>query len=144
MSKIFVVCIDDSESSYRAAEYAISIAEIVDISIHLIHVLEWSPYSFLTPQELEERHKRRGEELERAHSAIVAPMIEKLGIDKNKIIGEVRYGGIAETISKYSDEVNAKHIFIARTGESKLSTRLFGSVPSSLIQIANVPVTVVP
>jgi len=144
MSKIYVVGIDDSEHCYRAAELAVSMAGSADVSIHIIHVLEWSPYSFLTPEELEERHKRRGEELERANSAIVAPMIEKLGGEKTKITGEVRYGGIAETISKYSNEVSADLIFVARTGESQLATRLFGSVPSTLVQTAKVPVIVVP
>lgn len=144
MTKKFIVGIDDSEDSYRAAEFAVSAAEGADTSIHVIHVLEWSPYSFLTPQELEERHKRRGEELERARSAIVTPIIEKLEDGGHTVTGEVKYGGIAETISKYCDKMGGDQIFIARTGDSQLSTRLFGSVPSTLVQIANVPVTVVP
>lgn len=144
MSKKFIVGIDDSEDSFRAAEYAVSIAKTTDVSIHLIHVLEWSPYSFLTPSELDERHKRRGEELERANTALIAPMIEKLGTTDHKITGKVEYGAIAETIAEYCDEIGADQIFIARTGDSKLSTRLFGSVPSTLVQIAKVPVTVVP
>ena len=144
MSKKFVIGIDESEDSLRAAQFAVNIAKTADVSIHLIHVLEWSPYSFLTPSELDERHKRRGEELERANTALVAPMIEKLEKTDHKITGEVKYGAIAETISDYCDEIGADQIFIARTGDSQLSTRLFGSVPSTLVQIAKVPVTVVP
>lgn len=144
MSKKFIVGIDDSKDSYRAAEFAISTAEKADISIHIIHVLEWSPYSFLTPQELEERHKRRGEELERANSAIVAPLIEKLEDGGHEVTGTVLYGGIAETISNYCDKIGGEQIFIARAGDSQLSTRLFGSVPGTLVQISKVPVTVVP
>lgn len=144
MSKKFIVGIDDSDDSFRAAEFAVSIAKSTDVSIHLIHVLEWSPYSFLTPQELEERHKRRGEELERAHTALIAPMIEKLETTDHKITSKVEYGAIAETIVKYCEEIDADQIFIARTGDSQLSARVFGSVPSTLVQIAKVPVTVVP
>lgn len=143
MSKKFVVGIDDSDDCVRAAEFALAMTG-KDTSIHIIHVLEWSPYSFLTPQELEERHKRRGEELARANSAIVAPMIEKLEDSGREISGEVRYGGIAETIAKYSEDISADQIFVARTGDSQLATRLFGSVPSTLVQISKVPVTVVP
>ena len=144
MSKKFIVGIDDSEDSFRAAEYAVSIAKTTDVSIHLIHVLEWSPYSFLTPSELDERHKRRGEELERANNALINPMIEKLETTDHKITGKVEYGGIAETIVKYCEEIDADQIFIARTGDSQFATRVFGSVPSTLVQIAKVPVTVVP
>jgi nucleotide-binding universal stress UspA family protein len=144
MSNKFVVGIDDSEDCVRAAKFAQSMAGGADTSIHIIHVLEWSPYSFLTAQELEERHKRRGEELERANSAIVAPMLQKLEGGGSEITGEVRYGGIAETIAKYCEEISADQVFVARTGDSQLATRLFGSVPSTLVQISNVPVTVVP
>jgi len=144
MSKKFVVGIDESEDSFRAAEFAVSIAKTTDVSIHIIHVLEWSPYSFLTPSELDERHKRRGEELERAHTALVDPIIKKLESTDHKITGKVEYGAIAETIVEYCDEIGADQIFIARTGDSRLSTRVFGSVPSTLVQIAKVPVTVVP
>jgi len=144
MSKKFVVGIDESEDSFRAAEFAVSIAKTTDVSIHIIHVLEWSPYSFLTPSELEERHKRRAEELERAHTALVDPIIKKLESTNHKIIGKVEYGAIAETIVEYCDEIGADQIFIARTGDSRLSARIFGSVPSTLVQIAKVPVTVVP
>ncbi len=144
MSKKFIIGIDDSEDSFRAAEFAVSIAKTTDVSIHVIHVLEWSPYSFLTPSELDERHKRRAEELERANTALVDPVIKKLETTDHKITGVVKYGAIAETISDYCDEIEADQIFIARTGDSQLSTRLFGSVPSTLVQIAKVPVTVVP
>ena len=144
MSKKFVVGIDDSDDCVRAVDFALSMADSADTSIHIIHVLEWSPYSFLTPQELEERHKRRGEELERANSAIVAPILKKLEGCNCETTGEVRYGGIAETITKYCEEIDADQVFIARTGDSQLATRLFGSVPSTLVQISKVPVTVVP
>jgi len=144
MSKKFVVGIDESKDSLRAAEFAVSIAKTTDVSIHIIHVLEWSPYSFLTPSELDERHKRRGEELERANTALVDPMIKKLETTDHEITGIVKYGAIAETISEYCDEIGADQIFIARSGDSRIATRVFGSVPSTLVQIAKVPVTVVP
>lgn len=144
MSTKFIVGIDDSPDSIRAADFAVAMAKGTDTSIHIIHVLEWSPYSFLTPQELEERHKRRGEELERANTAIVNPILEKLASSAHQVTGEVRYGAIAETIANYAQEIGGAQIFIARTGDNKLSARIFGSVPGTLVQTAKVPVTVVP
>ncbi len=142
MSKSYVVGIDGSEGSVRTAQYALVQAEKAGASLKVIHVLEWSPYSFLTPEELEERHKRRQEELERAKSAVIVPMLEKLGGDN--IEGEVRYGQIAEVISSYCDEIGADQSFVGRHGGGGLTSRLFGSVPGVLVQISNVPVTVVP
>ena len=142
MSKSYVVGIDGSEGSIRTAQYALAQAQKAGASLKVIHVLEWSPYSFLTPEGLEERHKRRSEELERARSAIIGPVIEKLG--SGEIEGEVRYGHVAQVISTYCDEIGAEQAFIGRHGGGGLTSRLFGSVPGSLVQICNVPVTVVP
>lgn len=142
MSKIYVVGIDGSEGSIRTAQYALAQAQQAGASLKVIHVLEWSPYSFLTPEELEERHKRRGEELERANTAIIKPLIEKLG--SGDMEGEVRYGHVPEVISKYCDEIGAEQAFVGRHGDGGITSRLFGSVPGTLVQISNVPVTVVP
>lgn len=142
MSRSYVVGVDGSEGSIRTAQYALEQAEKADATLKVIHVLEWSPYSFLTPEELEERKGRRKQELERGESAILAPIIEKLGSDS--VDGEVRFGQIAEVISKYCDEIGAEQAFVGRHGGGGLSSRLFGSVPGALVQISNVPVTVVP
>ena len=141
MSKSYVVGIDGSEGSIRTAQYALTQAQKAGASLKVIHVLEWSPYSFLTPEELEERKKRRVEELDRGKTAILGPIIEKLGDDG--VEGEVRFGQIADVISKYCDEIGAEQCFVGRHGGG-LTSRLFGSVPGSLVQISNVPVTVVP
>ena len=59
MSAKIVVGYDGSEASNRALEFAVERAREEGGSIVVAHVLEWSAYSFLTPSELEERHKRR-------------------------------------------------------------------------------------
>ena len=56
MSDKFVVGYDGSVSARRALEFAVERAKVQGGTIVLAHVLEWSPYSFLTPTELEERH----------------------------------------------------------------------------------------
>jgi nucleotide-binding universal stress UspA family protein len=107
-------------------------------------VIEWSQFSFNTPMENELRHKRREDELERAHVEIVDPVVQDLrgmGIDAH---GLIRHGHIAQTISELANEVGATNIIIGRKGTSKIKTHLFGSVPSMLVQIADQPVTVVP
>lgn len=78
MTMKFVVGYDGSPASKRAAEFAIQRAKVQNASIVIAHVLEWSPYSFLTAEELAERHKRRSEELARAEEAVVAPFVKSI------------------------------------------------------------------
>ena len=59
MSRKIVVGFDGSDASIRALDFAISRAQAQGDNILIAHVLEWSPYSFLTPSEVEERHRRR-------------------------------------------------------------------------------------
>ena len=44
-------------------EFAVARAKAQNASLTVAHVLEWSPYTFLTPEEIEERHARRTDEL---------------------------------------------------------------------------------
>ncbi len=144
MSEIYVVGVDDSEGSIRAVQYAVDQASKTKAMVRIIHVLEWSPYTFLTNEELAERHKRRKEELERAKTAIVDLVVKKINEQGVSIEGEVRYGHIADQMQQYCKELGADHMYIGRHGGGSISTRLFGSVPSALVQVSDIPVTVVP
>ncbi len=144
MSKRFVVGYDGSEESKRAVQFAVTQAKSADAAIVIAHVLEWSPYSFLTPEELEERHKRRKEELSRAETALMAPIKDSLSGSGVTVETEMRYGHVADTLAKIAKEVGAEQMFIGRTGESGLTARVFGSVAGSLAQVAPVPCTIVP
>ena len=63
------------------------------------------------------------------------------GIDAE---GLVRHGHAADTLDELAHEYEATNIVIGRRGSSKLKAHLFGSVASTLVQIADRPVTVVP
>ena len=144
MSKKYVVACDGSSASGRAVKVAVEQAKLSGASLLLVHVLEWSPYSFLTPEELEERHKRRNEELKRAQIALVDPLIASLtsdGIDASAII---RYGHVTQTLADIAEKEGASQMFIGRTGQSTLSKIVFGSVAAAMAQIAPVPCTIVP
>ena len=119
-----VVGYDGSDSAERALKFAVEKAKARGGSLVVAHVLEWSPYSFLTPEEIEERHKRRREELARAEEALLKPVMDKLAKDKVP--------------------AGSSQIVIGRTGDREFSARIFGSVAGSLAQSAPVPVTIVP
>jgi nucleotide-binding universal stress UspA family protein len=139
-----LVAVDGSETGKRAINFAAQAAKDTGNSIVLAYVIEWSPYSFHTPQELEERHQRRESEISRAEDSVLAPEAVELrsaGID---VVTVVRHGHIGETLSEVAREHDVSQIYIGRKGESKMHTMLFGSVTASLIQTASVPVTVIP
>lgn len=144
MTETIVVGYDGSDSANRALEFAAARAKSQGASVTIAHVLEWSPYTFLTPQELEERHARRTDELKRAESTVVAPVMEKLTAQGIKATADIKYGHIADTICKIAKDANANQVVIGRTGHSALASRLFGSVAGTLAQASPVPVTIVP
>jgi len=144
MSNKYVVAFDGSASSERAVAYAIDHARENGASILIAHVLEWSPYSFLTPEELEERHKRRGEELARAKTALIDPVLASKAAEGVEIDAVIKYGHAAETLCSIATEAGATQVIIGRTGQSDLAARVFGSVVARLAQIAPVPCVIVP
>ncbi len=144
MTSTFLVAVDGSAGSDRAVDFAAEHALAGKAKLVIAYVIEWSPYSFHTPEELAERHGRREEEIERAQTKVLGPIAESLkakGVDVEQV---VRHGHISETLAKLSGETGASQIFIGRKGESRVAALLFGSVTASLVQTSPVPVTVVP
>jgi nucleotide-binding universal stress UspA family protein len=125
-------------------KFAITHAKLTGASVVLAHVLEWSPYTFLTPEELEERHQRRQEELERARKALIEPLMDAVTDEGVKVEAVIRYGHVAETLTKITEQEAASQLFIGRTGHSSLTVRVFGSVAATLAQFAPAPCTIVP
>lgn len=144
MTNTFVVGYDGSTASRRALDFAIERAAAQGGSVMIAHVLEWSPYSFLTPNELEERHKRRGEELARAEEALMTPVVKDVSDKGVEITTSIKYGKIPDVLCTIAKDCDASQIFVGRDGENSLSARVFGSVAGSLVQIAPVPCTIVP
>ena len=144
MTNTFLVAVDGSEGSNRAVEYAADSALRGKAKLVLAYVIEWTPYSFHTAEELAERHGRREEEIERAQTKMLKPLADALkakGVDIEQV---VRHGHISETLAAIASETGATQIFIGRKGESRVASLLFGSVSASLVQTSPVPVTVVP
>ncbi len=144
MSECFLVGVDNSDCSRRAFDFACKRAKSAGAKLVVVYVIEWSPYTFNTPEENEERHMRHEEEIERANKYVLDPFLKQIndaGIDGDRI---VRHGNVTEVLSGLAAECGADQIIVGRIGESGLKSLLFGSVTTKLVQLSNVPVTVVP
>ena len=144
MAQLLLVGIDGSACCQRSVDYAAQLASSANARLLILHVIEWSPYSFNTASENEVRHKRREEELQRAYAELIDPLVEALTAKGLKVEGMVRHGHPAKTLNEVANEKGASNIVIGRQGSSRMKAQLFGSVPSTLVQIADIPVTVVP
>lgn len=144
MTNTLLVGIDGSEGGKRAVDFAAVRAKFAGARVIVAYVIEWSQYSFNTPEENEVRHKRREEEIERARAQILDPAVAALKSSGIEVEGMVRHGHPAQVLCSLAKETGAAQIFIGRRGLSRLEVLLFGSVAGSLVQMSPVPVTVVP
>lgn len=144
MTSKLVVGLDGSGSGERALSYAKKLAtQIGGCEVMLAYVIEWSPYTFQTPEENAERHKRREEETSAALSRVINPALEALKADGFSASGVVRHGDVADLLNKIAVESGADQIIVARTSDAGIVQRLFGTSTANLVMHASVPVTVV-
>jgi nucleotide-binding universal stress UspA family protein len=144
MTDKYLVACDGSPASGRALKLAIEQARTTGASIILVHVLEWSPGSFLTPEELEQRQEHRSEIVKRAESTLIEPLIEAVTSEGVGVESVIRYGHVSATLARIAEKEGVGQMFLGRTGHSTLASLVFGSVTISLAQIAPVPCTIVP
>lgn len=144
MPELYLVGADGSEGSRRAMAFAVERAKLAGASLLLVHTIDWSPYTVLPPDELAERHRRREEELAAAETGILRPLLEEARAQGVAAEALARHGHAAATLADLAQERGARQIFVGRRGMSRVQALLFGSVSMSLVQVATVPVTVVP
>lgn len=144
MSEKILIALDGSDCGKRALGAAINLAKLTGGGLVLTHVIDWSPYSFHTPEELEQRHQRREAEIDRANDSILGPEIAALEGAGLQVETVVRHGRIAEVLLDLIEQHSITQVYIGRRGESRMHAMIFGSVTAALIQTSPVPVTVVP
>jgi nucleotide-binding universal stress UspA family protein len=144
MSEKILVGVDGTEDNRRAVNYAVNWAKKSKAKLILVYVVKWSPFTFQTAEENEERHKRRQEEINIAQERVLEPLLESLESEGLEITGLVRHGEVADSLIYIAKKHGATDIVVGRIGESGVKTLIFGSVVAKLIQISHIPVTIVP
>ncbi len=144
MTTKIVIGLDGTDTGERALAFAKDLASKIDAcELLAIYVIEWSPFTFQTPEENEQRHKRREEEIKLATTRIVEPAVTELKDAGFEASGLVRHGDVAETLNKLTVENGGSQIIVGRASSGGFSNRIFGSSTQNLVMHADVPVTVV-
>ena len=146
MSKTtIIVGLDGSEAGARALAFATQQAKLIgDCEIAICYVIEWSPFSFQTPEENEQRHKRREEELSMAQERIINPAVKQAKADGFEVEGIVKHGDVADILEDLATRKKASQIVVGRVGARGIKERLFGGVTGRLVAASSVPVTIIP
>lgn len=140
-----VVGVDGSPAGERALNFAKAQAKAMNIcTIVICYVVEWSPYTFQTPEENEERHMRREQEIQQAHERVLDPVAKAVRAEGYTVEDHVAHGDVAEVLDRIARERGASHIIVGRVGTKGLIERVFGGVSGRLVATATVPVTIVP
>lgn len=143
MTKL-VIGLDGTGSGERALAYAKRMATLIgDCELLVSYVIEWSPYSFQTAEENEQRHKRREQETAQAKERITDPAVKSLTDAGFKARGVVKHGDVADTLNRIAREETAEQIIVCRSSEGGIASRIFGSSTVNLVMHAHVPVTVI-
>ncbi len=143
MTTTLVIGLDGHGSGERALAYGKRMAGLIGGAELLVaYVIEWSPYSFQTPEENAERHKRREEEIAKAMERIIEPALASLKESGVPARGIVRHGNVADTLNAIAVEEKADQIIVTRSSEGGIANRIFGSATANLVMSSSVPVTV--
>ncbi len=144
MTVKIVIGLDGTDTGERALAFAKNLASSVDAcELLVVYIIEWSPFTFQTPEENEKRHKRREEEIDLAQTRIVQPAVAALKEAGFNAKGLVRHGNVAETLNALTVENGGSQIIVGRTSSDGFTKRIFGSSTQHLVMHADVPVTVV-
>ncbi|EBA17162.1 UspA [Roseobacter sp. SK209-2-6] len=144
MTVKIVIGLDGTDTGERALAFAKDLASKMGAcDLIAAYVIEWSPFTFQTPEENAQRHKRREEEINLANARIVEPAVAALKEAGFNATGVVRHGDVAETLNKITVENGGSQIIVGRVSSDGFAKRIFGSSTQNLVMHADVPVTVV-
>ncbi|WP_102106924.1 universal stress protein [Oceaniglobus roseus] len=140
-----VVGLDGSEASSRVLDVVRQQAKAMEsCEVIAVYVIEWSPFSFQTPEENAERHKRREQDIKLARERVVEPALAALQAGGLSVSGRVEHGDAADILDRIAVKEGAAQIIIGRVGARGLTERIFGGVSGRLVAQSSVPVTIVP
>lgn len=141
---VIVVGFDGSESSLKAVDYSKAMAHLHSADIHLLHVIDWSPYEFYSMEETATRSRERKREIQQDRENLFPAVLADLKKSGIQSVGNVTFGHPSQALARAAKNVDAIMMIVGRRGRSKIRRMLMGSVAASLANYASCPVVIVP
>jgi nucleotide-binding universal stress UspA family protein len=140
--KEVLVPVDGSESSIRAARFAMEIAGAMDVGVRLFYVfpaasVELVGMAGMSRADIEHATQSSGQRaFDLVRKALEGGMIDR-------VEQETALGDPAEEIVTFTERNPAVLVVIGRRGLSRMKSLLLGSVSDKVIRHAQCPVTVI-
>lgn len=141
---VYIVAVDGSEWSDRAASRAIDLAKKTDAEVHFVTAAQWSKYQPLYVAGISSPPEDTTEQEELERKGILDPLESRFSDSGVKIKYSMQWGHPVEVIREQAKKDHANMIFVGRRGRSKVADLLLGSVANSLAHTAGIPVVLVP
>jgi len=141
----YLVAVDGSEWSDRAAERAVTLAEKTGAEVRFVTAIQWANYQPLYTTDFATTPMLDKEEEERVvKENILKPLEDRFADSGVKISSDLYWGHPAEVVKDRSKKEHSNMIFAGRRGRSKIADLFVGSVANSLAHTAGVPIVLVP
>ena len=141
---LYLVAVDGSECSLRAADRAVSLAKQTHASVTFLTVKDWS---YLQPMMLDGTAPivlDQATEEQNTRTNVLLPLLDKYQDTDLDIKTELIWGDPSSEIEEKIKELRASMLFIGRQGRSRIADILLGSVANKLAHQADVPIVLVP
>lgn len=147
MHKKILLPTDGSEASEKAGEYVISAANMDDVDLIVLNVVDTDYLSSLPQRDL---RKKIEKQLREEGEKIVKKFKKKIeeeqcaGNCKNiNIITEIKEGKTVDVILKTANEEDVDQITMSKSGRHSIEKFLLGSTTEKVVRGAKVPVNVI-
>ena len=141
----YLVAVDGSEWSDRAAERAVSLAEKTGAEVHFITAIQWANYQPLYTTDFATTPMLDKDEEEKAvRKNVLEPLEERFADSGVKLSSDLYWGHPAEVVKDRAKKEHSNMIFAGRRGRSRIADLIVGSVANSLAHTAGVPIVLVP
>ena len=145
MSKpLYLVAVDGSEWSCRAAERAVHLAEKTNARVTFLTVISWPYIQPVTLEGMAPPVLDKGEEEKYNEEKILAPLMEQYGALDLDLNTQMLWGEPVDVIRNQVKEQHANMLFVGRHGRSPLVDVILGSVSNKLAHSVWIPIVLVP
>jgi nucleotide-binding universal stress UspA family protein len=143
MSEAILLPTDGERGVDHAIEYAITLAETLDATLHALFVVDETIYSAYSGDEFVQEHEGPQAALEEMGEAALTAIADAAREDGVAVETTMRYGRPEETIVETAGDIDAEHIVMGSKTHPGEYRQLVGSVSERVLRLTDRPVTVV-